>query len=207
MKLKMAHHSFMLNKESKMINNYYNYNNNMNYKPAISDTASLVSQIGQKTVFYNTPGNIVGFNYDLINKVINKGSEAIPYLIKLLNTTNKDTEIVEAAFIVQKLAEYKTPGYEAFYSALQRHNSHPCPVVQVYVAGAYREIGEPSAAGPLTRMLNTNLKYPPGFFTFDPTEEIAGSLIELIAQRASININKKLEPRLSQIESKLNITA
>ena len=75
------------------------------------------------------------------------------------------------------------------------------------IAGAFRSIQEPSAAGPLTRMLLNKLQYPPNYFTFDPTEELAGSLIELIAQRASLNTMKYLEPRLNKIESKLNISA
>lgn len=175
--------------------------------PQNNNTYVLVSQIGRQTIFSNQPGTQSQFNVDLINQLVAKGPEAIPYLINLLNTTRSETVIAEGAFLAQELAKRKVSGYEQLYAPLARHSNHPCPVVQVMIAGAFRDIAEPSAAGPLTRMLYNDLQYPPNAFTFDPTEEIAGSLIELIAQRAAINMSKQIEPRLQKIESKLNITA
>lgn len=183
-------------------NHTYQQINQQNY-----NTYVLVSQIGQQTIFTNTPGAQSQFNIGLINQLVNQGAQVIPHLVNLLNATRQDTVIAEGAYLAQELAKNKVAGYEQLYAPLARHSNHPCPIVQVMLAGAFREIAEPSAAGPLTRMLYNDLQYPPNTFTFDPTEEIAGSLIELIAQRAAINMSKKIEPRLQQIESKLNITA
>lgn len=192
------------------MNNVQYYNPIQNYQQNTiqnNNTYVLVSQIGQQTRFSNIPRIQSEFNIGLINKLTSIGAETIPYLINLLNTTTRDTVIAEGAFLAQELAKRKTRGYEQLYAPLARHANHPCPVVQVMIAGAFRDIAEPSAAGPLTRMLFNDLRYPRNAFTFDPTEEIAGSIIELIAQRAATNISRKMEPRLQQIESKLNITA
>ena len=181
--------------------------NTQYYSYPASDIRSQVANIGRYTTFSNIPGQLSYFNMPLVNNIVSQGAAAIPHIINLLNHTTKDTVIAEAALISQQLAEKKTPGYEQLYAPLVRHSYHPCPVVQVMIAGAFRAINEPSAAGPLTRMLYNDLKYPPGYFTFDPTEELAGSLIELIAKRASYNTINSLEPRLNKIESKLNINA
>lgn len=196
----------MLNRGLTMINNYYNLQATPAYYPS-SNLAIQVNRLGQQTIFSNKPGHFAQFNHPLINQLCQQGVAVIPHLVNFLNATTQDTAIAEAAFLAQKLAQQKTPGYEQLYTPLARHSNHPCPVVQVMIAGAMRDIGEPSAAGPLTRMLYKDLQYPPGYFTFDPTEEIAGSLMELYAQRATLNTMKSLEPRLKNIETKLNIQA
>lgn len=189
-----------------MINNNYYVQTNPAYYQS-NTLASQVAQLGQKTVFSNVPGQFAQFNLQLINHLSQQGPQVIPHLINFLNYTTKDTAIAEGAFLAQKLAQNKTPGYENLYASMVRHSNHPCPVVQVMIAGAMRDIGEPSAVGPLTRMLQKDLQYPPNYFTFDPTEEIAGSIMELYAQRVAQNTMKNLEPRLQKIEAKLNIQA
>ncbi|MEW5818584.1 MAG: hypothetical protein AB1782_00200 [Cyanobacteriota bacterium] len=189
----------------------FNIATNTIAKPQVNtinnELSYLISNVGMQTIFSNVPGSFARFNLPLVEKIANYGPSAVPQIVNLLNKTNRDTVIAEGALVAQKLAEQKVTGYEQLYAPLARHASHPCPVVQVMIAGALRNIGEPSAVGPLSRMLYNNMHYPPNYFTFDPAEEIAGSLIELIAQRSAVNTVKMLEPRLQNIEKKLDIKA
>lgn len=173
---------------------------NLNNKAQIHFKAS----IPQETVQMPTSErNYCVFNQDRVNYFVSQKEQALPYLKNVLLTSNDEKEIVEALYIIDRLAENKVKGIPHMYPILARFNDTNSPNIQVYLAGIYRKTQVPDAFGPLVSMLVRNsINYPSplpspargeGVFAqpfdhstvqppFDPTEEIGGAILEYIHQ-------------------------
>lgn len=125
--------------------------------------------------------NYCVFDQEKVDYYVSQGEKSLPYLKKVLQTSNDEKEIVEALYIVDRLADKKTKGIPAMYPVLARFNDTNSPNIQVYLAGIYRKTQVPDAFGPLVKMLiqdsiRQQTEYPsPEFLKLDSCFEILPS--------------------------------
>lgn len=134
------------------------------------------------------------FNQNKINFIVSQKELALPQLKEVLQTSQDEKEIVEALYIVDRLADIGTKGIPAMYPLLAKFNDTKSPNIQVYLAGIYRKTQVPDAFGPLVSMLVKNsikksddakinvvgLENPTYLAPFDANEEIGGAILEYI---------------------------
>lgn len=143
------------------------------------------------------------FNQTKVNFIISQKEHALPQLKETLQNPYDENEVIEALYIVDKLADGKTKGIPAMYQILAKYNDTKSPQIQSLLAGIYRKTQVPDAFGPLVAMLvknatdekeawklrssevwqNSEAK-PPNLQTskppFDPNEEIGGAILAYI---------------------------
>lgn len=137
--------------------------------------------------------NYCVFDQNKVNYFVSQKEQALPYLKHVLQTSNDEKEIVEALYIVDRLADNNTRGIPHMYPILARFNDTKSPNIQVYLAGIYRKTQVPDAFGPLVSMLiNNSITYPSPkpSQSFDPNEEIGGAILEYIRNYSSENPKK-----------------
>jgi hypothetical protein len=130
------------------------------------------------------------FNQNKVNFIVSQKENALPYVKEILKNSKDEKEIVEALYILDKLADKKVKGIPAMYPLLAKYNNTPSPNIQAFLAGIYRKIQVPDAFGPLVSMLIRNSMSKPAAQTlqtsnpphliFDPNEEIGGAILEYI---------------------------
>jgi hypothetical protein len=172
--------------------------------------SQLVNQLGQVTRRDPDTG-LVKFNTPLIQSIVSSPRQALPPLNAFLSQAKQELQIVEGLYTAQQIAHLTQPTEKAQLNGLyatvaKRFNDTNNPLIQTYLAGFYRELNEPSAFGPLLKMLArsgnpsasnkiANLaagqwKYP----DINPAEEIGGALSSLIASQAAEKLYAKFYP-------------
>ncbi|MDD3435696.1 MAG: hypothetical protein PHC64_00935 [Candidatus Gastranaerophilales bacterium] len=144
------------------------------------------------TMFPTGDRNYCLFNQPKVSFFVSQGKRALPYLKHVLETSQDEGEIVEALYIIDRIAEKNTKGIPAMYPVLAKFNDTDSPNIQAFLAGIYRKTQVPDAFGPLVAMLVRNsvakeregrLGFLPQQTTaqlFDPNEEIGGAILEYI---------------------------
>jgi len=142
---------------------------------------------------YIDESGLVHFNNNLIDKVVSNGPSALPYLGLFLADrvsqpkTNR-LAILEALRTAEKLAMNGTPGVDQLYPVIAPLNNTQDPLIQIYLAGLYRQLKLPHTFGPLVKMLIQQAFNPQTPATGqEPSEEVGGALLELIANRLRQN--------------------
>lgn len=140
------------------------------------------------------------FNQNLVDFFVSQKEKSLPYLKEILQTSQDEKEIVEALYIVDRLADSDTKGIPAMYPVLSKFNNTNSPNIQTFLAGIYRKTQVPDAFGPLVSMLiknsinqtseitkNKNIDQNP---PFDPNEEIGGAILAYMQNYSSGNPKK-----------------
>lgn len=129
------------------------------------------------TMLPNGERNYCLFNQNKVSFIVSQRKNALPYLTQILQSSQDESEIVEALYIIDRIAEKDTKGIPAIYPVLAKFNNSKSPNVQAFLAGIYRKTQVPDAFGPLVKMLIQNSNNP------NPTpanEEIGGAILEYI---------------------------
>jgi len=136
------------------------------------------------------------FDQKRVDSFVAQGKEALPQLRQILETSKDEGQIVEALYILDRLADKNTKGIPHMYPLLAKFNNTDSPNIQSYLAGIYRKTQVPDAFGPLIAMLIKNPVKPlavglenptyssritPHASPFDPNEEIGGAILEYIS--------------------------
>lgn len=121
------------------------------------------------------------FNQNKVGFIVSQKELSLPYLKEVLQKSNDEKEIVEALYILNKLADNKVKGIPAMYPLLEKFNNTDSPNIQAFLAGVYRKTQVPDAFGPLCAMLMRNSAKPVDKSqTTDPNEEIGGAILAYI---------------------------
>lgn len=119
------------------------------------------------------------FDEKRINYFLSQKEQALPYLKNVLQNSEDEKEIVEALYVLNRLADDKVKGIPAMYPVLAKFNDSQSSEIQAFLAGVYRKTQVPDAFGPLVKMLIQNSIKP----TPTPAnEEIGGAILEYIHQ-------------------------
>lgn len=136
-----------------------------------------IFQLGQGVEMPNSKRNYCKFNEERVNEILKNPNEALPLVDNFLNNAKSEAQVVEALYVVDRMAENKIEGVDKLYPTLSKFNRTTSPNIQVLLAGIYRKTLVPDAYGPLHRMLAQQIFYPNSPY-FDPTEEIGGAILE-----------------------------
>lgn len=96
------------------------------------------------------------FDEKKVNYYVSQKERALPYLKKILQTSQDEKEIIEALYILDRMIDEGTKGIPAMYPILAKFNNTESPNIQSFLAGIYRKIQVPDAFGPLVAMLIRN---------------------------------------------------
>ena len=136
-----------------------------------------VSQLGIGVEMPNSKRNYCKFDEERVNEILKNPEEALPIVEHFLNNAKSEKQVVEALYVVDRMAEEKIEGVDRLYPTLSKFNRTTSPNIQVLLSGIYRKTLVPDAYGPLHRMLYQQIFYPTSPY-FDPTEEIGGAILE-----------------------------
>lgn len=157
---------------------------------------ALVFQLGSRTIIGRD--GIVRFNQPLIRAIVSYRELAVPALGRFMAQAQTVPQIIEGLYTAEELAENGVQGVIQLYSLASRWNRHPNPLVQIYLAGFYRNIPQPAAFGPmLTTLIQhamTTNAATPGPFRID--EEVGGTVLQKIADRTADETVRRLLPYL-----------
>ncbi len=145
-----------------------------------------IQNLGKNVSPPNEKRNYHKFDDEKIKKIVAEKEAALPYLEKVLNTSNKHDEILEALYILNYMLESNTKGIDKLYPAMSRFNYTKSPDIQVMLAGIYRKTLVPDGFGPLNRMLMQQINQPNSPY-YDPTEEIGGAIYEYLRCKCAQN--------------------
>lgn len=128
------------------------------------------------------------FNQVRVDEIVLQREKALPQLKQTLRTSQDEKEIVEALYIIDRMADKGVKGIPAMYPDLAKFNDTKSPNIQSYLAGIYRKTQVPDAFGPLMAMLIKNSMQEGERArgqegknqSFDPNEEIGGAILEYI---------------------------
>ena len=136
-----------------------------------------VLRLGIGVEMPNPERNYCKFNEDRVNEILKNPDEALPVIELFLNNAHTEKQVLEALYVVDRMAEEKIEGVDKLYPTLSKFNRTTSPNIQVMLSGIYRKTLVPDAYGPLHRMLYQQIVYPNSPY-FDPTEEIGGAILE-----------------------------
>lgn len=157
----------------------------------------LIMQLGTQT---RLPINgIVQFNEPLVQEICRYREQAIPALYQFLSTVQTIPALLEGVHTATRLAKIQVQNTSSLYAAVSRWNTNPDPLVQIYLAGLYREIQEPATFGPMLATLvhRAVTQYPlQSTPNYNITEEVGGTLLQQIASRTADETVKRLIPFL-----------
>ena len=114
---------------------------------------------------------------------VKQGEYALPYLNRVLKTSDDEKTVVETLYIIDRMLDNGTKNIDKMYPTFSRFNDTKSPNIQTFLAGIYRKIQIPDAFGPLFKMLVQNSLNPSSPQYFDPNEEIGGALLSYISDR------------------------
>ena len=152
----------------------------------ISPTYTLVNQLGQKTSMPDAARNYCVFNNNLVQELVNKKEEAIPYLANFLSVVQDERQISEGLYVLDRMIDSGVKDIDKLYPVLSRFNDTQSPNIQVLLSGIYRKTQVPDAFGPLMKMMLRQTFYPNSPY-FDPTEEIGGAILEYLRNKTAVN--------------------
>ncbi len=168
----------------------------------VSGVEALVAQLGQHTRM--GPNGMIQFNQPLIQSLVNYGEQTVPALEQFLRQTipqvnHRLPQVLEAIFTAEQLLEAGVVGARRLYDVTSYLNTHPSPLLQIYLAGFYRELNRPEAFGPMfsTLMHQTQNQYHQQNPILNPTEEVGGTVLSMIAKASADETVKQLLPYLS----------
>lgn len=130
--------------------------------------------------------NFTKVNEERVNYLAGLGTEALPYMKQYLEAPKTFDGLLEALFVVDKMADNKVYGIETLYPTLSRYNNSQCPEIQTMLSGIYRKTLVPDAFGPLCRMFYNQITSPPRGL-FDPSEETGGAILEYLRSYGAVN--------------------
>lgn len=162
---------------------------------------SLSSQLGLG--LSTRPDGTLLPNEPLIQALIQYREAAVPVLSNILNQAGYGipypsvATIIETLYTAQRLAQTGV-NTESLYPAASRLNTHPDPLVQIYLAGYYRQLKEPAAFGPmLSTLINHAVtQYPHPLSSWNVSEEVGGTVLQQIANRTAEETVRRLQPYL-----------
>lgn len=147
--------------------------NIQNFKGAAANAAAPQPNVQMPT----KERNYCIFDEKRINYFLSQREQTLPYLKNVLLNSKDEKEIVEALYVLNRLADESTKGIPAMYPVLAKFNDSQSPEIQAFLAGIYRKTQVPDAFGPLVKMLVQNSMKP----TPTPAdEEIGGAILEYI---------------------------
>ena len=155
---------------------------------------NLINQLGMRTQI-NVNG-VVQFNRPLIQQILPYREQALPYLYQYLSTVQNMQGFIEGVYAAEELAETGTQNVASLYPAVSRWNTNPDPLVQIYLAGFYRELNIPTTFGPmLATLINQSVnRYPmQSSPMYNITEEVGGTVLQQIADRTADEVIKQLK--------------
>ena len=158
------------------------------------DDASIYEQCKRLGIYTRLPDatrNYTIFNHDVVSKLVRYGEKAIPSILNILKTTNKENVAAEGLYILDRMIDAGVNDIEKTYPVISRFNSTTSPTLQVLLAGIYRKTQVPDGFGPLCKMLirdSMRQDYP----YFDPTEEIGGAILEYLRNKNAVNAYSNL---------------
>lgn len=157
----------------------------------ISPTYNLVNQLGQKTSMPDATRNYCVFNNNLVQELVTKKEEAIPYLANFLSVVQDERQISEGLYVLDRMIDSGVKDIDKLYPVLSRFNDTQSPNIQVLLSGIYRKTQVPDAFGPLMKMMLRQTFYPNSPY-FDPTEEIGGAILEYLRNKTAVNTYSNL---------------
>lgn len=174
------------------INNFYNLNQRP--QPVAGGCASssqfnlpnLVYQLGQQTIMPDKTRNYCIFNEKLVQQIVSKKEEALPYISNFLNIVQDERQVSEGLYVLDRMLDSGVKGIDKLYPVISRFNDTSSPNIQVLLAGIYRKTLVPDAFGPLNKMMLRQTFYPNSPY-FDPTEEIGGAILEYLRAKTAVN--------------------
>lgn len=155
---------------------------------------NLVNQLGRQTKI-NVNG-YVEFNRPLIQQILPYREQALPYLYQYLSTVQHMPGFIEAVYTAEELAESGTQNVASLYPAISKWNTNPDPLVQIYLAGLYRELKIPTTFGPMmATLINQSVnRYPlQSSPMYNITEEVGGTVLQQIADRTADAVIQQLK--------------
>lgn len=172
--------------------------------------AVLIDQVGRWT--FIRPDGMVIFNEPLVNQITTYGDQAVPALGRFLSMVVPTPErylpqVIEGLYLADRLAQTGVRSVTRLAPVVSSLNTHPNPLIQIYLAGFYRKINRPETFGPmLSTLIRESLNPTPGPANLlNPTEEVGGTLLQQIADRTSQETIKRLLPFL-KLNDKSNDT-
>jgi len=164
----------------------------------------LVARLGSRTQIL--PNGLIEFDEPLITQITHFHERAIPPLVAMFKKPPSDRALLEGIRVAEKLADAHTPGVESLYAPLSRWNTHPNPLIQIYLAGLYRRLNLPATVGPMMATLihQSVMNYPAqGSPANNITEEVGGTILQQFADTTAQSVMKQLMPWLLQMEQQL----
>lgn len=150
----------------------------------VSNTYILVKQLGQRTSLPNQNRNYCVYNTPLVQELVNKREEALPYLANFLSVAQDERQVLEGLYVLDRMIDAKVQGVEKLYPVIAKFNDAISPNVQVMLAGIYRKTQILDAFGPLMKMM-WRQTFSPNSPYFDPTEEIGGAILEYLRNKSA----------------------
>lgn len=147
---------------------------------------TITNKQGQKSnAYFSVPATLLPegernyclFNQGKVSFIVSQKENALPYLKKILETSNDEKEIVETLYIINRMIDKDTKGIPAMYPVFAKFNDTKSQNIQAFLAGIYRKTQVPDAFGPLVKMLTQNSNNP------NPTtanEEVGGAILAYI---------------------------
>lgn len=157
----------------------------------------MIAQLGQQTRIGSN--GLVQFNEPLLARIVAQREQAVQPLYAFLASASSIPAFLEGLQAAERLAEAGVAQTASLYPAVSRWNTHPDPLVQIYLAGFYREIHNPSTFGPmLATLVNQSVaRYPlQSTPAYTITEEVGGTLLEQLADYTAQRTLEKLQPFL-----------
>lgn len=151
---------------------------------------ALVLRLGKNTKMPDATRNYCIFDCDLVNKISDRGEEALPFLAGFLASANGEEQVTEALYTLDRMIDKGVKGIDKLYPTISRFNDTQSPSIQVHLAGIYRKMQIPDGFGPLTKMMLRQTFYPNSPY-FDPTEEIGGAILEYLRNTGAEQIYSK----------------
>lgn len=159
---------------------------------------ALINQLGTQT--HIGLNGIVQFNLPLVQQIAAHKEQALPELYRFLSTTPSIPALIEGIYTAEQMTEAGVQNVASLYPAVSRWNTNPDPLVQIYLAGLYRELNIPTTFGPmLSTLVNRSVdQYPlQSSSAYNITEEVGGTLLQQIADTTADETVKRLLPYLS----------
>ncbi len=164
--------------------------------------AVLVDQVGRWT--FIRPDGLVLFNEPLVAQIASYRDQAVPALSRLLQAVVPAPEmylpqVLEGLYLADRLAQYGVKSAANLAPVVAPLNTHPHPLIQIYLAGFYRKINRPETFGPmLSTLIRESMNPTPGTSPMmNPTEEVGGTLLQQIADKTSKETVRRLLPFLN----------
>lgn len=165
--------------------------------PVSNALPGLMAQLGTRTqVGMN---GVVQFNEPLVQAIMAHREAAVPALYQFLSTVQWVPAFLEGIQVAHKMAEAGVANIASLYPAVSQWNTNPDPLVQIYLAGLYRQMKIPTTFGPMLATLVNRAVYEYPLQSspaYNITEEVGGTVLQQIADRTAEATVQRLLPYL-----------